>query len=185
MASSDYSGLTCGNSVSEVLKLAHGELRELRAHYRAVTERIRKLRIVVDALGELDDQGTRADGEENLRSSGHRPNFNSNRTSAIGNYSREKNKPQKRIRSLNPDLCRACRIALMETLEPASPEDVYRRIVRRGSFRFATPESARSSIVRELHALYDGGELERIEGSRATLWQRIIPAGDSADRDPS
>jgi hypothetical protein len=186
MASSDYSGPAAGNSVSEVLKVANTELRKLRAHHRMVTERIRRLRIVVDALGELGANAASSQPGDRTASPEPAARGLSGVTWAARDSIRGSNKHHARntagrTRSRNPDLRRACRIALLETLDAISREEVYERIVRRGSFRFASGESAASSIVEELNAMTKHGELRRIQGPFGWLWQRVPPATESGE----
>ncbi len=187
MASSDYSGLTCENSVSEVLKMANIELRELRAHYKTVTQRIRQLRIVVDALGELGAQNAGSEMEQKEPSLRRTLKDLSGTLSPSGDSFRERNKSQaacnraKRSPSRNPDLRRACRIALLETCEAVSRQEVYERIVRRGSFCFANTQIAASLIIEELNTLTECGELRCVEGSSGLLWQRVSPAPEPAE----
>jgi hypothetical protein len=53
----------------------------------------------------------------------------------------------------NPNLVRACRIALMELREPASAEQIYTRIVQRGSFSFTDIEHPLTAVGRALEIL--------------------------------
>ena len=174
MASSDYSGLTGGTSVTEVLKSANTELQELRAHYRNVTQRIRRLRSVVNALGALGSEGDEQSLPESAVSGW------SGVTASCKQVLGESRRHDKKIRSRNPDLRRACRIAMLETFEAVSPEEVHKRIVRRGSFCFADADSAMLSIIDELNALTYSGELSRIQVPSGVLWRRITPSDQTA-----
>ncbi len=90
------------------------------------------------------------------------------------------------------ELARACRIALMETIEPASVEAIYDRIKRRGSFTFARYKRPVRSIALAMSAMVRSGEVsvsndagrrrwrwgtERIEDKpeQATTLYRYIP----------
>jgi len=181
MASGNYFGISCGNSVSEVLKIASTELRELRAHYRTVTQRIRKLRIVVDALRELGGHSVAFEMESKKPSSEHALDRRSSVTTVPEEKFRQENKTPRKIRRPSPDLRRACRIALLEKFESVSIEEVYQRIVRRGSFAFANADRAMPAIVEELNALANDGELRRIEAASGMSWQRNVPTADPAD----
>jgi predicted nucleic acid-binding protein len=187
MASSDYSGLTCENSVSEVLKMANAELRELCAHYKTITQRIRRLRIVVEALGELGSPSAASEMGQKGPSLERGPHSSSGTVSRSRDSFRESNQSQavkdEAERSLrrNSDLRRACRIALMETSEAVSRQEVYERIVRRGSFSFADTQIAASSILKELNALTERGELRCFEGSSGLLWQRVPASTELVD----
>jgi hypothetical protein len=55
--------------------------------------------------------------------------------------------------AVHPELVRACRIALMETREVASPEQIYSRIVRRASFSFEGIEHPFVAIAEALGIL--------------------------------
>jgi hypothetical protein len=75
----------------------------------------------------------------------------------------------------SPALKRACRIALLETSGLLTANDVYERILRRGSFMFANPEFGKSEIVRELTALVEEGRARLFRVGFDCRWQRIQP----------
>jgi hypothetical protein len=78
----------------------------------------------------------------------------------------------------NEVLCRACRIALMEADEAATAQEIYRRIVRRGSFTFSNPDCAVLAIARNLQAMSKEGETFPVSGP-PPRWRRAI-ADDNA-----
>jgi hypothetical protein len=82
----------------------------------------------------------------------------------------------------NPDLRRACRIALLETANAVSDSELLARITRRGSFYFADTDSALLAIDQELTAMAEQGEVLAINSSSRRLWQRIALAHDSQQR---
>jgi hypothetical protein len=82
----------------------------------------------------------------------------------------------------NPDLRRACRIALLETANAVSDSELLARITRRGSFCFADTDSALLAIDQELTAMAEQGEILAINSSSQRLWQRISSAHDSQKR---
>jgi hypothetical protein len=82
----------------------------------------------------------------------------------------------------NPDLRRACRIALLETANAVSESELLARIARRGSFCFADTDSALLAIDQELTAMAEHGEVRAINASPQRLWQRIASAQDSQQR---
>jgi hypothetical protein len=159
MASTDYPRPESQVSLVEVVKAASLELRRLRARHRAVSRRIRDLRIAVGALRELQDRGTRAAENEK-----------SNPAAAIQGW--------KTIPGQNRDLRRACRIALLETVDAVSYEDIYTRIVRRGSFFLGSAASALPAIVQELNAMAEAGEVHCVQVSGERRWQRISSSHD-------
>jgi hypothetical protein len=76
-------------------------------------------------------------------------------------------------RPMRWELERACRIALMETNEPASAEKVYDRIHKRGSLTFAGYKRPFRAIALAMNALVKQGEasLFKEEGSRRWRWE--------------
>jgi hypothetical protein len=82
----------------------------------------------------------------------------------------------------NPDLRRACRIALLETANAVSDSELLARITRRGSFCFADTDLALLAIDQELTAMAEQGEILAINSSSQRLWQRISSAHDSQQR---
>jgi hypothetical protein len=139
----------------------------------------------MQALQELDAQSffDRPDQVEvNIASRGSSPEPNATlpsedivcRMSAI---------QKRRIHShQNPDLRRACRIALLETANAVSDRELLDRITRRGSFCFADTDSALFAIDQELTAMAEQGEVQPINSSSQRLWERISSAHDSQQR---
>ena len=181
MASSDHSRSGV-ESASEVLGAVIQELRALRARYHRVARRIRVLRGAMHALRELEAQSfsDRSEQSEVKTASGGRssepstiltPEDDVCRMSVIQKRSVHNNQ--------NPDLRRACRIALLETANAVSDGELLARITRRGSFSFADAKSALFAIDQELTALAEQGEVRAINSSSQRLWQRISSAHDS------
>lgn len=71
---------------------------------------------------------------------------------------------------------RACRIALMESETAASLEDLYARIVRRGSFSFVNARSANPVLVRVLCAMARDGEVRLLKNGPCWRWERTSGA---------
>ncbi|HLX82880.1 MAG TPA: hypothetical protein VKR59_03220 [Terriglobales bacterium] len=78
---------------------------------------------------------------------------------------------------------RACRIALMESDGPASPETIYDRIVRRGSLPFFGYKRPLRAIASAMSTLVKRGEASLHANdksscwkaqSRRRLWDRIV-----------
>jgi hypothetical protein len=161
MSSINYSRPEPQISMVEVVKAAALELRRLRARHRAVTKRIRQLRIAVGALRGLKRDGMRhAEGVDG---------GNSNPTAVLQEWN---------IRAQSRDLRRACRIALLETIDAVTYTEIYARIVRRGSFLFDSPALAVAAIIEELNAMADAGEVRCVDASAEQRWQRISPSDD-------
>lgn len=66
----------------------------------------------------------------------------------------------RKTKRVNAHLQRACRIALLEAERPVSLEEIFARIVRRGSFSFVNPERANPVLLRVLNAMAECGEVE-------------------------
>jgi len=149
-------------SIYEVVKVAEAELRLLLARRNDVTWRIRNLRRVVSGLetsaNQLAFAGIPAE------------RFDGRRHSLLRSPS---NQPYLKLR-------RACRIALMEGEETASPLEIYSRIVRRSSFSFVNSDSAVSSIVEMLNSMTDDGEVGRLEDCQGRRWYRVQREGAPA-----
>jgi hypothetical protein len=73
------------------------------------------------------------------------------------------------------ELTRACRIALVEAGGRASIDEIRRRIVRRESFWFADPGSAKAAIHEILKAMTVSGEVRRLDNGSKSLWLRNAP----------
>jgi hypothetical protein len=181
MASTDHlrSGV---ESASEVLGAVIYELRELRASYNRVARRIRVLKGAMHALHELDAQSFRDHSEQVAvevasRGKSSEPNTILASEKAVGRL------PAIQKRSIhnhqNPDLRRACRIALLETANAVSDGELLARITRRGSFCFADTNSALLAIDQQLTAMAEQGEILAINSSSQRLWQRISSVRDS------
>ena len=70
-------------------------------------------------------------------------------------------------------LQRACRIALLEAPGALSLEEVYARIVRRGSFPFANLEQASPSLIEVLGDMARDREIRCLESDACCHWERI------------
>jgi hypothetical protein len=163
----EYTHVPAQGSVSEVLKLVVLEHRELRAQYKEVSTRIRNLRIAVKTLRHL---GGRSAGalrrEEHLAAQNAGPHVHE--THVDGEVSNDQN-----VDAQSTALRRAIRIAVFETSGVISNEEVYARILRRGSFNFSSQDLAEQTIAEELKAMADQGELLRLDTATGSGWQRI------------
>lgn len=137
--------------VIEVLKAASVELRELRDLQMQLTKRIRTVRSTMTALQNLQQLRENAAGQgKSLRM----------------NQTTEGNEP-------DPELRRACRIAMLESQEGLTKDEVLARIVRRGSYQFPNVASAKNAVRRELNAMVEEGELECEACEVGWKWKRI------------
>ena len=77
------------------------------------------------------------------------------------------------IRSMRSKLERACRIALMESNEPASIETIYHRIQKRGSYTFVSYRHPFRAIELAMGAIMERGEASLLDetGRRAWCWK--------------
>lgn len=181
MASTDQSRSRV-ESASEVLGAVIHELRELRASYNRVAKRIRVLRGAMHALQELDAQSLcdRTERVEVKTASSGRSVEPSSILISEDTVCRMSATQKRRIHNhQNPDLRRACRIALLETANAVSEGELLARINRRGSFCFADTDLALRAISQELTAMAEQGEVQAINSSSQRLWQRISSAPDS------
>ena len=137
--------------VIEVLKAASVELRELKDRQTQLTKRIRTLRSTMTALQNLQHSRRASCEQDESGTAKH--------TSADN--------------GTDPELRRACRIAMLEALEGLTKEEVLARIVRRGSYRFAHLASAKTAIRRELSAMVEEGELECETYEFGWKWKRV------------
>lgn len=153
-------------SVSALVTQLHTELLTLATRNEELRGRIRNLRRVMRRLQEM--AGTTefecacgaphpwpADHAIASPSAGHRESGSgrkSNRASV--------------------SLQRACRIALMETASAASVDEIYARIVRRGSFSFVSPKSASPALTRVLWVMARDGEVRAFKSGQCCRWQR-------------
>ncbi|HEX3820737.1 MAG TPA: hypothetical protein VHW45_10400 [Candidatus Sulfotelmatobacter sp.] len=164
----DYTHVPQQASVSEVLKLVVLEHHELRAQYKEVTTRIRNLRIAVRTLRSLGGGSAPAARQEKTKVCGEnefasdpvevRTDPDSNRQSAD---------------SQDLALRRAIRIAVFETFDVVSSQEVHARILRRGSFSFPNDDLAVQAIAEELRIMTEQGELRRVESVAGSGWQRV------------
>jgi hypothetical protein len=173
MASGNYSHPSTQASASEVLKVVVLELHELQTQYKEVTSRIRNLRIAVDALRELGDT-TLSELDEGTSVSARRTRTTVKEVLGENPLRTRSRTPISRSNP-NPHLQRACRIALMETGDAISIDEIYSRILRRKSFEFVDRSSAIQAIHAELDSMLHQGELRRVVDSRNTTWLRLAP----------
>jgi hypothetical protein len=67
---------------------------------------------------------------------------------------------------------RACRIALMETEEAATVDEIYSRIAHRESFHFDNVYQAAAAIRQTLNLMTERGEILVVETHPCPRWKR-------------
>jgi hypothetical protein len=164
-------------SIFEVTKIAHTELLQLLARREEIAGRIRSVRQVIDGSEVFANQPASA-GNTARRSAGRACSVIQTRSNQT-ELKQLKPKPTRSSR-VHAILRRACRIALMEGQETASPKEIYDRITRRGSFSFVNSESAISSVVWMLNAMTDDGEVTRLEDGQTPRWCLALRAEEAS-----
>jgi hypothetical protein len=144
------------NSLGEVVKLAQTQLHDLLTRREEIGRRIRNLR---QAVGGLESVPSEPALDRAII-----------RGLAVGSRSHTRGRSNQACLNLK----RACRIALMEVGETASPEEIHSRIVRRGSFTFGDADFALPAIVRALHAMAYAREVRRLEDSQGCRWYLVV-----------
>jgi hypothetical protein len=144
------------------------EHRELRAQYKEVSSRIRNLRIAVRTLRNLGGRSAGSAQRQEHVDVAENAEPHSDETRFEGEVSQDLTNG-----SQSMALRRAIRIAVFETSGVVSNEEVYARILRRGSFDFPSQDFAARSIAEELKAMADQGELLRQDTATRSGWQRI------------
>jgi hypothetical protein len=178
MASSNHSAQTAiHGSVATVLQLVTVELQQLLVRRDEVTKRIRSLHTAVNALEEFAAHTRSSTAAIPLGTMKEKPSLpemsTPNSTESMNDAS--------------PRLRRACRIALLETDKPLSEQEIYARIIRRGSFSFVNADSAFPAILRELTGMAEVGEVRCFpsgSGSNKT-WQQMSREPDSSASESS
>lgn len=72
----------------------------------------------------------------------------------------------------NERMRRACRIALMETEEAASVDEIYSRIAQRGSFHFDNIYHPAAAIRQTLESMTEEGEVLVVDRHFCPRWKR-------------
>ena len=160
---------TASESVSALLTQMQTELRSLVTQHKGLTQRIRGIYRLIQALQET----TNAPAFDHVR-------VIPQPASADRAIARRSNRYRQsalrfRLCAVSISLQRACRIALMETETAVSLEEIYARIVRRGSFSFADTELARVKLFRVLNLMADDGEVRLLDNGPDWRWERKVP----------
>jgi hypothetical protein len=171
MASSDHSAQTAVHgSVTAVLQLVNVELQQLLVRREEVAKRIRSLYTAVNALKEFAARPVSCTVGPACKTMREKPNLPE---MSIANPTESMDDASLRLR-------RACRIALLETDEPLSEQEICTRILRRGSFSFVKADLACPAILQELTAMTEAGEICCFLSGSSKKWQQILREPDSS-----
>ncbi len=167
-------------AVSESIEQVSAEARDLLNQRRQLNRRILRLSKMIKVLAEFATNATFSSCDSAPKARRYATGLTRprNGTMPSGRTSEEVGfSSPGRTRHPRPALTRACRIALLEAGGTATPDEIRRLIVRRGSFSFsfAAHGSADAVIVRTLELMVRSGEARRIEPLSQSLWQLTAP----------
>jgi hypothetical protein len=157
------------DSIPKVVELVETELHSLLQRRNEISRRIQSVHRIVHGLQE-------GVGE-------HSSSFHHLQGAFSGEAVENMIKPARRD-STTILLKRACRIALMEAQQAASSQEIYSRVLRRGSFSFANFEYGLSSIVWALSILVEDGEAYCFRGMPEWRWQRTTRSEEPSSETP-
>lgn len=169
------------DSVAALVGQMQTELRGLMSRRADLVRRGRNLRRLMRGLREISSAPFTPLAVEPPSPAGHKsatPSFPLNRTAIEESGRRLPSGVQHRTEHVNVQLQRACRIALLEAENPMSLEEIFTRIVRRGSFSFVNPECANPLLLQVLNAMAEDGEVNLLESAPCWRWQRVAPLND-------
>ena len=157
------------SSVVALTKLLRSELGRLSKQDEALRQLRRSFQLLLHELQPGGRQATSDLGAEPPRSARRQP------VKEVVNQNDRMTKTALRGRASisGKRLRRACRIAVMETDEAVSPEDIRSRILRRGSFPFTNLEYADVAIARTLDMMAEAGEVFSLDNGPDRRWKRI------------
>lgn len=155
-------------AISSLVTQLHAELRTLMTRKNEIRGRISSIRQVMLTLSEMPVTTPLP-----LTTPIHDPGVRSFAAS-----------PQPRPHRMRQSLHRACRIALMETETPASLDELYARIIRRGSFSFSSQKRATSVLFRMLCIMAQNGEVRLLKNGPNPSWQRLSTTPEEAPPRP-
>ena len=156
------------NSASVLVSQMEKELHSLVARQQELTRHIRSVHRVVRGLREMGS--TRA-----VNSLDARPQPPTDEGSMASHQAQTSRIGAASV-AVSVDLQRACRIALMEAQTAVSLEEIYERIVRRGSFSFVDIDQARLPLSRVLSVMIGDGETRLLDNGPSERWERISQA---------
>jgi hypothetical protein len=157
------------SSVVTLTNLLRSELSRLSEQDETLRQLRRSFQLLLHELQELGRQATKDLVAEAPRSDRRQP------VKEVVNEINRTTKTELRGKaSISSErLRRACRIAVMETDEAASTDDIRSRILRRGSFPFTNLEYAAVAIARTLDMMVEAGEVFSLENGSDRRWKRI------------
>ena len=157
------------SSVVALTKLLRSELGRLSKQDEALRQLRRSFQLLLHELQPGGRQATSDLGAEPPRSARRQP------VKEVVNQNDRMAKTELRGKaSMSGErLRRACRIAVMETDQAASAEDIRSRILRRGSFPFTNLEYAAVAIARTLDIMAEAGEVFSLDNGPDRRWKRI------------
>jgi hypothetical protein len=158
--------------LSSVANQIQTELHELVTRADDLRQRIRSIRKVLRGLQDMANPSSFESGA--ARSTWPRANADSVVNGRIHRYSPSISRRTPRREAVS--LERACRIALMEVAGSASIEEIYGRIVRRGSFSFTNLKHAKPPLAEVLHAMTCAGEVRCLRNGARWRWERVETA---------
>jgi hypothetical protein len=157
------------SSVVALTKLLRSELDRLSKQDEALRQLRRSFQLLLHELQEGGRQATKDLVAEPPRSTRGQPV----REVVNENDRRTRTELHGKASISGERLRRACRIAVMETDEAASAEDIRSRILRRGSFPFKNLEYAAVAIARTLDMMVEAGEVFSVDNGPDRHWKRI------------
>src|SRR5580704_2625299 len=155
------------SSVVALTKLLRSELGQLSEQDETLRQLRRSFQLLLHELQQLGRQTTKDLVAEPPRSARRQP------VKEVVNEINRTTKTELRGKaSISGErLRRACRIAVMETDEAASAEDIRSRILRRGSFPFINLEYAAVAIAQTLDMMAKEGEVCSLDYGPHPRWK--------------
>lgn len=182
-----YSESTCHPSHSqEVIDAARREIDLLLRQRKAISQRLKTVQRTVKGLTTLFGEGhakvtvhRSADQPDDFSGERLETIPLSNRLSPVENSDEKTAVPRKTEGSselaiaekYNLRLDRACRIALLESETPATAEEVYDRIIRRGSYHLNRYKYPLLQVLGTLNRLTETGHVENLAERDRRLWR--------------
>jgi hypothetical protein len=159
-------------SVTQLTKLLQSELSDLSQQDEALRKLARGLNLLLRTLPKDTQEGTPGIRMmESLIPLARTPEQSRPEINNFHLLSAKAGAANKRMR-------RACRIALMETDEAATVDEIYLRIVQRGSFHFDNVYQAAAAIRQTLNLMTAQGEALVVDTNPGRRWKR------TNDQDP-
>jgi hypothetical protein len=159
------------NAVVQTFLQVNETMIDLCLERDKINRRIRSLRRLIRGLRNLAGKG--ADNRRSSEEFSHRLTFGTEDHDFTDEQSGPALCSLASCSQKSGSLRRACRIAIFEAGGVASLEDIYSRIVRRGSFTFPNPTFARAELLKILHAMVHAKEICRIDHGLQISWSNL------------